>query len=137
MAKTIKNDKLARRQRTKRKIRRNLNGTDVKPRVSVFRSTKHIYAQVISDESNKTLFGVSTLDKDFAGKLAKLGDNKEEGRTSESKKSVNAAKVVGMMIAERMETEGIKEAVYHRNCFMYQGRIKALADGMRVAGFKI
>ena len=137
MAKTIKNDKLARRQRTKRKIRRNLNGTDVKPRVSVFRSTKHIYAQVISDESNKTIFGVSTLDKDFSSKLAKLGDNREEGRTAESKKSVNAAKVIGMMVAERMEKEGIKEAVYDRNGFRYQGRIKALADGMRVAGFKI
>lgn len=137
MAKTIKNDKLARRQRTKRRIRRNVIGTDAKPRVSVFRSTKHIYAQVISDESQKTIFGVSTLDKDFSSRLANLGDNREEGRTAESKKSVNAAKVVGMMIAERMEKEGIKEAVYDRNGFRYQGRIKALADGMRVAGFKI
>lgn len=118
--------KITKRQlRLKRKfrIRKKLSGTTDRPRLSVFRSAKHIYAQLIDDLTGRTVASVSTLSKEFTDPAAK-----------ESK--VAAATVVGKMIAERAEAAGVKNVVFDRNGFLYHGRIKAVSDGAREAGLK-
>ena len=91
------------------------------PRLDVFRSAKHIYAQVIDDEKGVTLVSASTLDKDFEG----FGGN------------VEAATQIGKKIAERALAKGITEVVFDRGGFVYHGRVKALADGAREGGLKL
>ncbi len=108
----------ARRKRHER-IRLHLAGTDVRPRLAVFRSLNHIYAQVIDDTSGRTLAAASTLEKDLRG--------------SSSTKSEEAA-VVGRLIAERAKAAGIESVVFDRAGFRYHGRIKSLADAARDAG---
>ncbi|MCA9601379.1 MAG: 50S ribosomal protein L18 [Polyangiales bacterium] len=106
------------RDRRKRRIRTKVSGTVERPRLSVFRSAKHIYAQVINDAEGKTLVAISSLSK---------------GVDADGKKS-DAAKAVGAALAKACKEKGIEKVVFDRNGFMYHGRVKALADGAREAG---
>ena len=110
----------ARRKRHER-IRLHLAGTDVRPRLAVFRSLNHIYAQVIDDASGRTLAAASTIDKELKG--------------SKATKSEEAA-VVGRLVAERAKAAGVERVVFDRAGFRYHGRIKSLADAAREAGLE-
>jgi large subunit ribosomal protein L18 len=105
------------------RVRRKAVGNDQRPRLSVFRSLHHIYVQVISDESGRTLASAST---ETAGVREGL----------KSKRNLDAAKAVGKAIAERCLQSGISNVVFDRNGFLYHGRVKALADAAREAGLK-
>ena len=118
-------DKVIKYRRTRRKlrVRRKIFGTPDRPRLSVYRSNKHIYAQVIDDLNGHTLAQVSTLDKDLRNKI----DNKALGEKS---------KEVGLSIAEKCISKGITKAVLDKNRFAYHGCIKNLAEGAREGGLK-
>ena len=109
------------RERRKLRIRKKVSGTTDRPRLSVFRSAKHIYAQVIDDVTGQTLAHASTLSKDLKGTLEE--DNK-----------VEAAKKVGALIAKMCLERKVEKVVFDRNGFLYHGRIKALAEAAREAG---
>jgi len=111
------------RERRKLRIRRKINGTSDKPRLTVFRSTKHIYAQVVDDISGKTVAHASTLSKDVRGNVG------EANKT-------DAAKLVGHAIAVALKAKGIDKVVFDRNGYLYHGRVRALADAAREAGLK-
>lgn len=111
------------RERRKLRIRRRVSGTEERPRLTVFRSAKHIYAQVIDDVAGKTLAHVSTL---HASVKSGLG---------ESDKS-DAAKQVGTALAKALLAKGVDKVVFDRNGYLFHGRIKALADAAREAGLK-
>ena len=108
----------ARRKRHSR-IRLHLAGTEARPRLAVFRSLNHIYAQVIDDASGKTLAAASTVEKELRGA--------KQSKTDE-------AKVVGRLVAERAKAAGVERVVFDRAGFRYHGRIKSLADAAREAG---
>ena len=110
----------ARRKRHDR-IRLTMAGTDGRPRLAVFRSLNHIYAQVIDDASGRTLVAASTLEKELRG-----------SKTSKS----DEASVVGRLVAERAKAAGIERVVFDRAGFRYHGRIKSLADAAREAGLE-
>jgi large subunit ribosomal protein L18 len=116
-------DKQARLQRRKWGIRSTLVGTTDRPRLSVFRSDKHIYAQLIDDLGGKTLASAASTSGEVRGEL-KNGGN------------VAAAKLVGKAIAERAKAAGIKEVAFDRGGRKYHGRVKALADAAREGGLK-
>lgn len=120
MAKTNPSS-VARAKRVKR-IRKNLAGTSERPRLRVFKSSKHIYAQIIDDSSGNTLVSMSTIDKSFE----KID---EKGKTATAKK-------VGVMIAERAKAAGINRVVFDRGGYIYHGRVKALSDGAREGGLE-
>jgi large subunit ribosomal protein L18 len=103
-------------------VRRQLRGTDSRPRLCVFRSNKHIYAQVISDETGRTLAAASSLSEGVAGQVKSC--NKE------------MAKKVGALVAKLCQERGIHEVVFDRNGFLYHGRLAALADAAREGGLK-
>jgi large subunit ribosomal protein L18 len=107
-----------RKARVRRAIRKAANG---RPRLSVFRSSKQIYAQVIDDERGVTVVAASSLEKDMRGKL-------KTGAT------VEAAKEVGKLVAERAAKAGVKNVVFDRGGYLYHGRVKALADAAREGG---
>jgi large subunit ribosomal protein L18 len=109
------------RLKRKKRIRKKIFGTQQRPRLSVFRSSKHIYAQVVDDAAGQTLAAASTMDKE-----AKNGPKFEN--------KVDAAKFVGKLVGERTLGKGIKEVVFDRNGFLYHGRIKSLSEGAREAG---
>lgn len=111
------------RQRRHRRIRMKISGTSEVPRLNVFRSVEHIYAQVIDDVAGRTLVSASTLDKQLASDL----DGKD-------KKEQSA--VVGKAVAERALAAGIKQVVFDRGGYLYHGRVKALADGAREGGLE-
>jgi large subunit ribosomal protein L18 len=111
------------RERRKLRVRRKVSGTAERPRMSVFRSLKHMYAQVVDDVAGKTLAHASTLAKDLKPKA------------DEMKKS-DAAKAVGVAIAAQLKAKGITKVVFDRNGYLYHGRIKALAEGAREAGLE-
>lgn len=111
----------AQRAKRQRRIRSKLSGTAQRPRLNVFRSNMHIYAQVIDDVRQHTLVAASTVD---AALRDKLTDNNK----------VEEAKLVGQLIAERAQAAGIKQVVFDRGGYLYHGRIKALADAAREAG---
>lgn len=104
------------------RVRKKVRGTTECPRLSVFRSARHIYAQIIEDATGKTLVAASTLSKDV--ELATCGN-------------VEAAKAVGGVIAKKALDQNITNVVFDRNGFLYQGRVQALADGAREAGLKL
>ncbi len=108
------------RNRIHRRIRRKLSGTEARPRLAVFRSVAHIYAQVIDDVAGKTLVSASSVDKG--------------GRTNGG--NVAAAKAIGKLVAERAKEKGVKAVVFDRGGYQYHGRIKALADAAREAGLE-
>ena len=111
-----------RSQRIKRhaRVRGKISGTAERPRLNVFRSEKHIYAQIIDDVVGKTLVSASSVEKDFEG----AGSNKE------------AARKVGKLIAERAIAKGIEEVVCDRGGYIYHGRVQELAEGAREGGLK-
>ena len=109
------------RVKRKKRIRKKINGTTQRPRLSVFRSARHIYAQVVDDAAGHTLVAASTMDKEV-----------RSGSKFENK--VDAAKFVGKLVGERALGKGIKEVVFDRNGFLYHGRIKSLSEGAREAG---
>ena len=111
----------ASRLRRQMRGRKKISGTAERPRLAVFRSDKHIYAQAIDDAGGVTLACASTLDKGLKGKV---------GRGS----NVDAAKVVGGEIAARLKGKGIENVVFDRGGYLYHGRVKALADGARAGG---
>ncbi len=106
------------------RVRKSLRGTAARPRLSVFRSEKHIYAQLISDETGETLITTSTLAAEVKGRIKKSTD-------------IAAAKVVGEVIGKSCIDKGITAAVFDRNGFLYHGRVRAVAEGAREAGLKI
>ena len=112
--------KLQRRQRIKHRIRKVIFGTATKPRLSVFRSNKEIYAQLVDDKSGTTLVSISSRDKEI------------ESTGSKS----DVAKSVGKSIAEKAIKAGVETVAFDRNGFLYHGRVKALADAAREAGLK-
>ena len=111
------------RMRRQKRVRRKVLGTDGRPRVCVFRSKKHVYAQVISDDRGMTLLSVSTLSKGLADEVKSSG-------------GVKAAKEVGLALAEICKEKNIKRVVFDRNGFLYHGRVKAVADGAREGGLE-
>lgn len=117
------NRRLARLKRQAR-VRKKVTGTLERPRLSVYRSAGHIYAQIIEDINGHTLAAASTLSKDVAGAL-------------KSKGNVEAAKAVGAAIAKQALAKNIDTVVFDRNGFLYQGRVQALADAAREAGLKL
>jgi len=111
------------RQRRHRRIRMKLSGTNEVPRLNVFRSVDHIYAQVIDDVAGHTMVSASTLDKQIQADL--------EGKTKKEQ-----SVLVGKMVAERALAAGIKQVVFDRGGYLYHGRVKALADGAREGGLE-
>ena len=109
------------RLRRHRRVRGKISGTAERPRLDVFRSSKHIYAQIIDDVAGVTLVSASTVEKGFEG----FGGN------------VEAANKVGKMIAEKALAKGIKTVVFDRGGFVYHGRVKALAEGAREGGLEL
>jgi large subunit ribosomal protein L18 len=109
----------AARQKRHERIRLRLEGTPARPRLAVFRSLNHIYAQVIDDSSGRTLAAAATVEKEFKGSKATKSE---------------AAKVVGRLVAERARSAGVERVVFDRAGFRYHGRIKSLADAAREAG---
>ncbi|MBN1626235.1 MAG: 50S ribosomal protein L18 [Deltaproteobacteria bacterium] len=112
------------REKRKRRVRKKVRGTPESPRLTVFRSSKNIYAQIIDDISCKTLVDASSLSKDASDEARGKGGNRE------------GAVLIGKMIAERAIKKGIKKVVFDRNGFLYHGRIKALADAAREGGLE-
>lgn len=113
-------DKVLRRAKIKRRIRKKISGTAMVPRLSVYRSNKQIYAQIIDDISGKTLASAASLKNDDAKKVAKLSQ----------------ASMVGKLIADKAIKAGIETVVFDRNGYLYHGRIKSLADSARESGLK-
>jgi large subunit ribosomal protein L18 len=116
----MSNVKLNRRARIKKRIRKNISGTATRPRLTVFRSNKQIYAQVIDDIIGVTLFSAASLKDEDAQKVNKL----------------DQAKLIGKQIAEKATEAGIAEVVFDRNGYLFHGRVKALADSAREGGLK-
>ena len=112
--------KLERRQRIKRRIRKISTGTSSKPRLSVFRSNKEIYAQLVDDNAGVTLAAVSSRDKGIESKGTKI----------------EVATIVGKAIAEKASAAGVDTVAFDRNGYLYHGRVKALAEAAREAGLK-
>ncbi|WP_422662190.1 50S ribosomal protein L18 [Pedobacter sp. CFBP9032] len=110
--------KLSRRDRIKKGIRKRLTGSTERPRLSVFRSNKGIYAQVINDVTGTTIASASSLSKDFSG----TGNKSDQSIA------------VGKLVAEKAIAAGVKEVVFDRNGYLYHGRVKSLAEGAREAG---
>ena len=111
------------RLKRKKRIRKKLVGTGNRPRLCVFRSARHIYAQVIDDSRGQTLAAASSMEKD-------VRDNPQ------SKNKVTAANNVGKIIGQRAIEKGLKKVVFDRNGFLYHGRIKAVSEGAREAGLE-
>lgn len=118
MVKKIDSNKA--RLKRHRRVRAKISGTAARPRLSVYRSTKHIYAQLIDDVAGITLASASSQDKDFGGN----GGNKE------------GARLVGAAIAKKAADKGITEVVFDRGGYLYHGRVQELADGARENGLK-
>lgn len=111
------------RQKRHMRARVKINGTSERPRLNVYRSEKHIYAQIINDETGKTLAAASSIDKELKGKIS-CGSNKE------------AAKAVGESIARKALDAGISKVVFDRGGYIYHGRLKELAEAARQAGLE-
>lgn len=115
--------KLTGRERRKLRIRSRVKGTDERPRLSVFRSGRHIYAQVVIDAEGRTVAAASTLSRDLKGTLEE--DNKSD-----------AARKVGALIAKMCLAKNVEKVVFDRNGYLYHGRVKALAEAAREAGLQ-
>jgi large subunit ribosomal protein L18 len=121
---SLTNPRAVARIKRKARIRKKITGTSDQPRMSVFRSARHVYAQIIDDTTGITLATASSVEKGF-----------KEQEKFENKKA--AATYVGKLLAERALEKGIKKVVFDRNGFLYHGRVKALSDGARKAGLKL
>ena len=111
------------RLRRKLRVRQKVRGTAERPRLTVYRSLSHIYAQVVNDSTGQTLATASTLSKELEGKLKASGNQA-------------AAKAVGELLAQKALAQGIKKVVFDRNGFLYHGRIKQLAEAARQKGLE-
>jgi large subunit ribosomal protein L18 len=118
-----KGDKNKARKRRHVRVRRKVEGTAARPRLNVFRSTKHIYAQLIDDATGATLASASTVDPELKGSVGHGGN-------------IDAAQKVGALVAKRAIEKGVKEVVFDRGGYLYHGRIQALADAAREAGLE-
>lgn len=113
--------KVLSRKRVQRRVRSKIRGTSKKPRLSVFKSNKHIYSQLIDDLNGQTLASASTLEADLRDEIA-------------DKEAVEQAKVVGERLGKKAVDAGINQVVFDRNGYRFHGRVKALADGARDSG---
>jgi len=113
-----KPDTNAQRKRRHKRVRAKISGTQERPRLNVFRSEKHIYAQIIDDTAGNTICSASSVEKDFEGS----GSNKD------------AAKKVGALVAERAKEKGVTTVVFDRGGYIYHGRVKELAEAAREGG---
>lgn len=111
-------DKVNKRTKNRARVRKKVQGTEARPRLAVFRSTKHTYAQLIDDEAGKVLAAASTKSE------------------SQSKKNVDASKAVGTALAKKAMEKNIKNVVFDRSGYVYHGRVKAVADGAREGGLE-
>jgi large subunit ribosomal protein L18 len=111
------------RKRRQKSVRLKVTGTSERPRLNVFRSLHHIYAQVIDDSTGHTLISASTVDNEVAAMLA-------------GKKKKEQANIVGKVVAERAKSAGLSQVVFDRGGYLYHGRVKALADGAREGGLE-
>ncbi len=135
------------RHRTKLRIRQGLVATAEKPRVSVFKSARHTYAQVISDTDHTTIVSASTLEKEVKELISQVGeeqakeaekakDKKTKANALTSTKSRNAAYAVGLVLAKRGVEKQVKAVVFDRSGYQYAGRVEAVAEGARKGGFE-
>ncbi|MCX5833626.1 MAG: 50S ribosomal protein L18 [Deltaproteobacteria bacterium] len=122
MGKTKKIKKI--REKRKKRVRGKISGTSDYPRIAVFRSTSHIYAQAVDDDAGQTVASASTLSKELKGKLGGM-------------KKTQVAAEVGKLLAKRLKDKNIQKAVFDRGAFLYHGRVKALAEAAKEAGLKI
>jgi large subunit ribosomal protein L18 len=142
------------RYRRQARVRKKVKGTPQRPRLSVFRSARHMYAQIIDDADGRTLLTASTLDKTFGEELTALQEalakaveeekaaakGKKKGKDEpaapsvETRRKLVAARAVGRMIAKKALAGGLTQVVFDRNGFLYHGRVQALADGAREGG---
>jgi len=114
-----------RRERIKYRIRKRVRGTEARPRLTVFRSTAHVYVQVVDDMTGRTIASASSVEPTVKGALGKgKGGN------------IVGAQAIGKSIAERLLEKGVKRVVFDRNGFLYHGRVKAVADAAREAGLE-
>ena len=111
------------RLKRKKRIRKTIVGTQLRPRLCVFRSARHIYAQVVDDTQGQTLAAASSLEKTVQA-------------SADIKNKKSAANLVGKLVAERALEKGVKQIVFDRNGFLYHGRVKAVSDGARESGLK-
>jgi large subunit ribosomal protein L18 len=117
------NPKQAARLKRRRRIRKKISGSAARPRLSVFRSARHIYAQIIDDSQGQTLVAASTLSGQLKGKLSGL-------------KKTDAAREVGKLLAAKAREKGISQVVFDRDGFLYHGRVKAVAESCRENGLE-
>ncbi len=117
----MENKKILARMKRKKRVRSRIQGTSEKPRLNVFRSPKHIYAQAIVDATGKTVASASTLSPELKGNLRHTGN-------------VEAAKKVGELIARKCLEQGIKKVAFDRSGYLYHGRVRALAEAARASG---
>jgi len=115
-----------RRERIKYRIRKRVQGSEARPRLTVFRSVAHMYVQVVDDMTGQTIASASTLEPTVKGSLA----------TAAKGGNVEGAKAIGKAIAERLLEKGVKRVVFDRNGFLYHGRVKAVAEAAREAGLE-
>ncbi len=119
----VKSERLVKRFRRKKSIRKRIEGSVERPRLSIFRTSSHMYAQIIDDTTGNTIASASTLSKELKGKLKSSGN-------------VEAAKKVGELIAKVAKKNKINTVAFDRNGFLYHGRVKALADAARDGGLE-
>ncbi len=117
-------DKKANRLKRKRRVRKKIEGSSERPRLTVFKTARHMYAQIIDDSKGITLLSASTISKDIKSKSKGIGGN------------IKGAKLIGETLGKKGTQKGIEEVVFDRNGFLYHGRIKALADAARENGLK-
>ncbi|PKP36267.1 MAG: 50S ribosomal protein L18 [Bacteroidetes bacterium HGW-Bacteroidetes-15] len=116
----MKDPKIRRRSKIKKRIRKTIVGTQERPRLTIFRSNKQIYAQLIDDKTGNTLISASSVKE-----------------IEDKKNKIEQAKLIGNLIAEKAKKAGIKEVIFDRNGYMYHGRVKSLAEGVREGGLKM
>jgi large subunit ribosomal protein L18 len=135
-----KKDKNEARTRRKQSIRKRISGTTERPRLSVYRSNKYIYAQVIDDSSERSLLTISDLGKPLAGEIAAIPEAggapaaEGEGGGAADGTKIRRARVVGAAVAKACLAKGITKVVFDRNGYLYHGRVRALAEAAREAG---
>ncbi len=117
-------DRVKKRSKRHIRLRKKISGIPERPRLSVFRSAKHIYAQAIDDANGKTIASAATYEKEIRGKLSSYFGNRE------------SAAVIGKIVAERLIKLGVNQVIFDRGGNRYHGRVKALADGAREGGLK-
>jgi large subunit ribosomal protein L18 len=133
MAIKSKKGRLSARQRNKFRIRKKVSGSDERPRLSVFKSGQHTYAQIIHDLAGKTVAAASTREKEVVAMISSVPTEGLASTTS-SIKGIRAAIAVGKILADRAKAAGVSKVVFDRNGYVYHGRVKAVADGARQNG---